>query len=88
MRFIAVWLAICALSPAALAEPSRCNSISNPSGRLACYNGARPLGGAVARRPVTGPVVTPKAENSAVLDAPTAEEAIVSARMNGICRGC
>ena len=100
MRLIAVLGALCALTQSASAQTNDCSAVADPAAKLACYNNEPPpaarrpaaarLPGAtrpVAERPLaTRPIAT--SEGSRYIDQIGAEDAIVSAKMRGICRGC
>ena len=100
MRLMVVLGALCALTQSACAQTGDCNALADPAAKLACYNNEPPpatrrpaaarLPGAtrpVAERPLaTKPVATN--EGSKYIDQIGAEDAIVSAKMRGICRGC
>ena len=87
MRLIALMF-LFAFSADALAQTQDCKAISDAAARLACYDKATPP---VAAAP--GPKAPANASRSKVdadryMDALSAEDALVTARMNGICRGC
>ena len=98
MRLIVVLGAICALTGAASAQTADCNSIADATAKLACYNNEpppAPARSATARHPLAArppPVAArPTASTtngSKYIDQIGAEDAIVSAKMRGICRGC
>ena len=75
------------MSGAALAQTPECRTIAEPAARLACYDKATPPPAAA-----TAPkrAATPKslADPEKSMDSQSAEDALVTARMNGICRGC
>jgi hypothetical protein len=91
MRLVAVLGAICALTQAASAEIGDCSAIADAASQLACFNREPPPS---ARRPAaTRPVAAarptaPATESTKYIDTIGAEDAIVSAKMRGICRGC
>jgi hypothetical protein len=90
MRIIALLISFCALSQAALLESASaqtpvCKSIANPTERLACYDKASPTETSAAGAPA------PKASKvapSKYVDAISAEDARMNARLKSICRGC
>jgi hypothetical protein len=97
MRLIIVLGAICALTGAASAQTADCSSIADPAAKLACYNNepppthARPATArppAVARAPVAARPAASTSGSSKYVDQIGEEDAIVSAKMRGICRGC
>ena len=87
MRLITLILLTSAMSGAALAQTPECRTIAEPAARLACYDKATPPPAAA-----TAPkrAATPKslADPEKSMDSQSAEDALVTARMNGICRGC
>ncbi len=87
MRQLAFALAFCAACQTATAQTSACRSIADPTARLACYDRSNlPAAAPAAPKPALLPA--PKAVESAPSDPLSEEEALVAARMNGICRGC
>ena len=65
----------------------RSRTIPEPATRLACYDKATPpLAAATAPKRAATPKSPAGPEKST--DSPSAEDALVTARMNGICRGC
>lgn len=96
MRLIVVLGAICALTQAASAQTGDCSAITDPVAQLACYNNepppavrrpaaaVRPL----AAKPVTTRPMAAASEGSKYIDKISEEDAIVSAKMRNICRGC
>jgi hypothetical protein len=99
MRPIAVLVAaagaICALPPTAAAQTGECRPIADPAVRLACYDKAAAAtpsppaatsaaaGPAIAARPPRAAV-----DNGKYVDSIADEDAVVNARLKGICRGC
>jgi hypothetical protein len=99
MRLIAVLGAICALTQTASAEIGDCGAIPDAAAKLACYNNEAPpkSSRSAATRPprVASPpaaaaakAAAPATESTKYTDTIGAEDAIVSAKMRGICRGC
>jgi hypothetical protein len=97
MRLIALLVAafgaVCALAVSALAQTGECRSIADPAARLACYDKAAPApaanAGAAAARPLAAarpPAST--GDSSRYVDSIGEEEALVNAKLHGICRGC
>lgn len=87
MRLITLIFLISAMSGAALAQTPECRTIAEPATRLACYDKATPpLAAATAPKRA----VTPKSQAAPEthVDSQNGEDALVAARMNGICRGC
>ena len=92
MRLFAVIVATCALSQAAFAQTSECKMIVDPAARLACYDKATPFA-AAAKPAVAKPVATvrpsgDKVDGGKYVDAISAEDALMNARLRNICRGC
>jgi len=96
MRFPAAMLAVCAVAGSAAAAETKdwkdCKTLSDPAARLTCYDKINPpiatypipLPKPSHPIPLTRPDGTPGvAETSAGADDP-----VVSAKMNSICRGC
>lgn len=90
MRFIAVVGAICALSQSALAQTGDCKLIADAAARLACYDNASPVPRpAVARPTAAAPARLPASKpDGKYVDAISAEDALMNARLRNICRGC
>ena len=87
MRLITLILLSSAMSGAALAQTPECRTIAEPATRLACYDKATPpLAAATAPKRAATPKSQAAPEKS--MDPQSAEDALVTARMNGICRGC
>jgi len=78
-----------ALCETAIAQTLDCKSIADPATRLACYDKATPPAGAsAAARPVQRATPTSKVDGSQYVDSITAEDAIMNAKIKGICHGC
>src|SRR5258708_27347979 len=98
MRLIAVSVAvlgaICALSQAAAAQTGECRSIADPAARLACYDKAvTPQTAAAANTPTARAPALARPQASTVdstkyVDGIGDEDAVVNAKLHGICRGC
>src|SRR4051794_23075296 len=95
MKFLAVIGALCALSQTAAAQSSECKGIADAAARLACYDKARPL--AVQTKPgvakpiaAAAPAKVPAStvDGGTYVDAISAEDALMNARLKNICRGC
>jgi hypothetical protein len=92
MRLLAATMAICALNGIASAETPDCKTLTDPAGRLACYDKLYP--------PVaTYPIPLPKSSYPIPLTRPDGtpgssdvsddgEDTMLHAKMNNICRGC
>ncbi len=96
MRFFALTAAICAFAGTAAAAETKdwkdCKTLSDPAARLTCYDKINP--------PIaTFPIPLPKPSHSIPLTRPDGtpgaaetsegtDDPVVSAKMNGICRGC
>jgi len=97
MRLVAALGVICALTQAAAAEIGDCSAIADAAAKLACYNNepapaaARPT---KPRHPFAARPTAPTkpaastGDSSAYVDRIGAEDAVVSAKMRGLCRGC
>ena len=101
MRLIVVLGAICALTQSASAQTGDCSAIADAAAQLACYNNEPPPAARkpaatrlpaatrpVAAMPLATKPVAVTTEGSKYIDRIGAEDAIVSAKMRGICRGC
>jgi hypothetical protein len=93
MRLIAVIVATCALSQAAFAQTGDCKLIADPAARLACYDKATPVAAAPGRPAAAKPAATArpsddKVDSGKYVDAISAEDALMNARLRNICRGC
>jgi hypothetical protein len=84
MRRFAMLIAICALSQSASAQTPECKSIADPGGRLACYDKAVPP--AAAKQSLRAAPVSKT--DPKYVDMIGAEDALMNARINNICRGC
>jgi hypothetical protein len=83
MRLFALLAAMCAFSQVAAAQD--CKSISEPGGRLACYDKAMPP--AASKLPSrTAPAS--RVDGAPYVDSISAEDALMNARLKNICRGC
>lgn len=93
MRFLAVLVAISALSQSAAAQTGECKSIGDSTARLACYDKAAPVA-ASASKPAPAPTAATtkspgaKADVAKYVDTISAEDALMNARLKNICRGC
>ena len=93
MRFLATLLGICALCQGAQAETVDCKTIADPASRLTCYDKINPPV-ATYPMPLTRPSrPLPLATNPVGTRVYTdstggGDDAEVTAKMNGICRGC
>jgi hypothetical protein len=83
MRLIVVFAVTCALCRAATAQTSECRSVADPAARLACYDKTA----APAARPPAWPQA-PTTEAKKNADGVSDEDAMVNAKLHGICRGC
>ena len=98
MRLMAVLGAICALSQTAAAQSGDCSAIADAAAKLAGYNNEPPRAparAATARPPAAArpPVAAAKptastTDGTKYIDKIGDEDAIVSAKMRSICRGC
>jgi hypothetical protein len=92
MRFLAAMAVICAMTGTAYAERQDCKTLTDPAARLTCYDKINP--------PIaTYPIPLPRPAHNVPLTRPdgtlgstggsdSGDDAMVNARMNGICRGC
>jgi hypothetical protein len=87
MRLITLILLTSAMSGGASAQTPECRTIAEPATRLACYDKATPPL-AAATAPKRAATSKSQADPEKSTDSQTAEDAMVTARMNGICRGC
>ena len=97
MRPIAnLFAALCAISApteVAIAQTGDCRLIAGSAARLACYDKAALPAAAGANAAVARPSATARPPASAVessryVDPIGEEEALVNAKLRGICRGC
>ena len=87
MRLITLILLTSAMGGAALAQTPECRTIAEPATRLACYDKATPPL-AAATAPKRAAAAKSQADPEKSVGSQSAEDALVTARMNGICRGC
>ena len=87
MRLITLILLTSAMSGAALAQTPECRTIAEPATRLACYDKATPPL-AAATAPKRAATAKSQATPETHMDSQSTEDALVTTRMNGICRGC
>ena len=86
---VSVLLATCALCQTAIAQTPDCRSIADSATRLACYDkGARPSASSAAARPVPRAAPGSKIDSTQYVDSISAEDAIMNAKIKGICHGC
>jgi len=72
-----------------LAQTPDCKSIADPAGRLACYDKSTPpVAGSAAARPAQRAVPPSKVDSGQYVDSIDAEDAIMKAKIKGICQGC
>jgi hypothetical protein len=78
-----------ALCQTAIAQTRDCKSIADPATRLACYDkGTPPAAASAAARPAQRVAPASKADSSQYVDSIAAEDAIMNAKIKGICHGC
>ena len=82
MQKIAVALALCVSTQAALAAGPECRAIEGSRERLACYDAA-----ALPKKNKPAAIET-DASRAAYLDPLAAEDARIAAKLKNICRGC
>jgi hypothetical protein len=90
MKLFFSLVALCALMQDALAETPDCKTITDPAVRLSCYDKINPP---IATYPVPLPKPTARPlsmpqDSTGYMGSPDEEDALVNAKMNGICRGC
>jgi hypothetical protein len=85
MKVIALTIAICALSQAAIAQTPECKSIAASGERLACYDKAA-TPAKTAQRPAASKAAN--ADPAKYVDTISAEDARMNAQLKNICRGC
>jgi len=86
---VSVFLATCALCQTASAQTPQCRSIADSATRLACYDkGAPPVASSAAARPVLRAAPSSKVDSTQYVDSISAEDAIMNAKIKGICHGC
>jgi hypothetical protein len=90
MKFLAVLVAICALSQAAVAQTGECKSIADSGQRLACYDRAAPpaASSAAAKPAAARAAPSSKVDTAKYVDTISAEDALMNARLKNICKGC
>jgi hypothetical protein len=87
MRLLFSLVAVVTLGQAAIAQGQECKGIKDPSMRLACYDkAAPPVAATLAPRPAMR--TTSEVDAQKYVDPIAAEDALLNARTNGICRGC
>jgi len=86
---VSVLLATSALCQTAIAQTPACRSIADSAARLSCYDkGAPPVAASAAARPVLRTTPPSKADSTQYVDSISAEDAIMNAKIKGICHGC
>jgi hypothetical protein len=92
MRFVVALVGFCALCQTAQAETRDCKAIADPATRLICYDkvnppiATHPLPLPKPSRPI--PLATNPDGSRVYTDSTGEDDAMVTAKMNGICRGC
>lgn len=87
MRLIALML-FAAASSSASAQTQDCRAIADPTAQLACYNNdPAPVPAQKRQRPASQ-AQRAKSEPEKSAESLDAEDAVMRARINGICRGC
>ncbi|MBR0715517.1 hypothetical protein [Bradyrhizobium liaoningense] len=85
-------LFVAASSSTAAAQTQDCRVITDPTAQLSCYNNETPPAQAAKRQRSAPPPQKSKVDSEKFSDKyaepPDAEDAVVRARINGICRGC
>lgn len=86
---VSMLLATSTLCQTAIAQTPDCRSIVDSATRLACYDkGAPPVASSAAARPALRAVPPSKAASTQYVDSIGAEDAIMNAKIKGICHGC
>jgi hypothetical protein len=91
MRLFLPLVVLCSVCQVARAETPDCKTITDPATRLTCYDKLNPP---IATYPIplpkpTGrPLSMPQTDGAGYVGSPDDDEALVNAKMNGICRGC
>jgi hypothetical protein len=88
MRLIALIVLAAALGGSASAQTPECRAIADPAKRLACYDKAAPPIAADESPKLHPNPYRSKVDPGKYMDSLGNEDAQVTARMNGICRGC
>jgi hypothetical protein len=93
MRLFTVLVAICALCQTAAAQTPECKGIADAGARLACYDkAASPMTPSAAAKPSALPAAkkdaAAKVDTTKYVDAISAEDALMNAKLKNICRGC
>jgi hypothetical protein len=81
-------LATCALCQTTIAQTADCKSIADPAARLTCYDKGAPPGASSAARPIVRAAPTSKVDSAKYIDTISEEDAIMNAKIKGICHGC
>ena len=76
-----------ALCQTAIAQTPDCKSIADPAARLACFDKGTPAAASAAARPARA-APSSKADGTQYVDSISAEDAIMNAKIKGICHGC
>jgi len=87
MRFIALFVAMSALSQTVVAETPECRSLADPGARLTCYDKVAPPA-ASTPKPVSAKVPASKVDPEKYVDTISAEDVLMNAKLKNICRGC
>ena len=80
MKFLAVFVAICALSQTAAAQTPDCKSISDSAARLACYDKSAAPPASVREAGSLGAPAS-KVDSSKYVDSISAEDAMMNAKI-------
>jgi hypothetical protein len=86
MKTIIAVLALCAVTPGALAAGTDCRTVESNSVRLACYDAASPP--KFGKPKAIEKVVEKDATSPEYKDPFLAEDARTTAKLKNICRGC
>jgi hypothetical protein len=91
MRLFLSLVAVCGLCQTARAEIPDCKMIADPASRLTCYDKINPPVATYPTplpKPTARPVSVPQSAGTGYAGSASDDEALVTAKMNGICRGC
>jgi hypothetical protein len=91
MRLFLSLVALCGLCQGAFAETPDCKMITDPATRLTCYDKINPPVASYPiplPKPTARPLSVPQSDGTGYVGSPDEDEALVNAKMNGICRGC
>lgn len=88
MRLIVLTFLVAGLGGSASAQTHDCRAIPAPAERLACYDKAAPPVAADESPKLHPNPYRSKVDSTKYMESLGSEDAQLTARMNGICRGC